>query len=96
VARELNEAELRAVCTLLYETCVYTRTLFGKWRAAKHRPTQEELLQLGMRIKSAENQLMRLATVPPTSGHDMDIFIERLERDIAKNSQEQKEIYSND
>jgi hypothetical protein len=93
VVRELNEPELRAVCRLLYETCVYTRTTFGKWRLAKHRPTQEELLQLGMRIKSAEDQLMRLASVPPTSGHDMDIFIERLGRDIEKNSQEQKEIF---
>jgi hypothetical protein len=93
VARELNEPELRAVCTLLYNTCVYTRTTFGKWRFSKHRPSQEELLQLGVRIKSAEDQLLRLVSVPPTSGHDMDIFIERLERDIEKVSQEQKETY---
>lgn len=86
MARELNELELRAVCRMLFETCVYVRTTFGKWRAARHRPTQDELLMLGMRIKTAEDQILRLGNSPPTRGHDMDLLIDRLGRDIEKNS----------
>jgi hypothetical protein len=85
--RELNEPELRAVCRMLFETCVYVRTTFGKWLVNKHRPTQDELLMLGMRIKMAEDQIMRLGEGPPTRGHDVDLLIDRLSKDIEKNSE---------
>jgi hypothetical protein len=84
--RELNEAELRAVCRMLFETCVYVRTTMGKWWTEKHRPTKDEMLMLGMRLKQAEDQILRLGNSPPTRGHDMDLLIDRLGRDIEANN----------
>lgn len=84
--RELNEREVRAVSRMLYETCVLVRTTLGRWLEAKHRPTRDELLHLGIRIKHIEDEIMRQGKGPPTTGHDFDLLIEGLSRDIEKNS----------
>jgi hypothetical protein len=82
--RQVTEAEARAGMTVLMLTTQHARRTIASWAWRDHRPTKDELTELEMWLKEAEDRILNLSAGPITDGHELDTLIDKLIADLAE------------